>query len=50
MRKDICKIFHDNDLRVTIEVNKKVVNFLDVTLNLNPGQHMPYMKPNNTLQ
>ena len=50
MKKDICKIFHDNDLRVTIEVNKKVVNFLDVTLNLNSGQHMPYMKPNNVLQ
>ena len=50
MKKDICKIFHDNDLRVTIEVNKKVVNFLDVTLNLNSGQHMPYMKPNNALQ
>ena len=50
MKKNICKIFHDNDLRVTIEVNKKVVNFLDVTLDLNSGQHMPYMKPNNTLK
>lgn len=50
MKKDICKTFHDNELRVTIEVNKKMVNFLDVTLDLNSGQHMPYMKPNNTLQ
>ena len=31
-KEDICKIFHENDLRITIEVNKKVVNFLDVTL------------------
>ena len=48
MKKDICRIFRDNELRVTIESNKKVVNFLDVTLNLNSGQYSPYMKPNNT--
>ena len=49
-KEDICKIFHENDLKVTIEVNKKMVNFLDVTLDLNSGQYMPYMKPNNKLQ
>ena len=48
MKKDICRIFRDNELRVTIEANKKVVNFLDVNLNLNSGQYLPYMKPNNT--
>lgn len=37
MKKDVCKIFYDNDLRVIIEVNKKVVNFFDVILNLNLG-------------
>ena len=26
------------------------MNFLDVTMNLNTGDYMPYMKPNNTLQ
>ena len=50
MKKNICKTFQDNELRITVEANKKVVNFLDVTLDLNSGQHMPYMKPNNTLQ
>ena len=34
-------------LKITIEANKKVVNFLDVTLNLNNGKYMPYNKPNN---
>ena len=27
-----------------------VVDFLDVTLNLDTGLHSPYMKPNNTIQ
>ena len=49
MKKDICRIFRDNELRVTIEA-KKVVNFLDVSLNLSSGQYSPYMKPNNTLK
>ena len=31
MKKDICKTFQENNLRITIEANKKVVNFLDVT-------------------
>ena len=50
MKKDICKTFQENDLRITIEANKKVVNFLDVTLDLNTGKHIPYMTPNNVLQ
>ena len=40
----------DNNLKITIEANKKIVNFLDVTLDLNNGEYMPYTKPNNTLQ
>ena len=50
MKRDIFKVFQDNKLRITIEANKKVVNFHDITLDLNSGQHMPYMKPNSTLQ
>ena len=49
-KQHICKVFSDNGLRITIEVNKKVVNFLDVTLDLKTGQYKPYMKPNNKLQ
>ena len=40
-KKEICRIFKENNLSITIEANLKVVNFLDVTLDLN-------MKPNNT--
>ena len=48
IKKEICHIFSKNNLRITIEVNKKVVDFLDVTLNLSTGTFKPYMKPNNT--
>mgnify|MGYP001800508139 CR=1 FL=1 len=50
IKKCICKTFRDNNLKITIEANKKIVNFLDVTLDLNNGEYMPYTKPNNTLQ
>ena len=49
-KQNICKVFSDNGLRITMEVNKKVVNFLDVTLDLKTGQYKLYMKPNNKLQ
>ena len=41
-------MFSKNGLKITIEANKKIVNFLDVTLNLNKGSYKPYAKPNNT--
>lgn len=47
IKKNICKIFSKYDLKVTIEANKKVIDFLDVTLNLNTGRYMPFTKPNN---
>ena len=47
-KKEICKIFKALNLSITIEVNAKVVNFLDITLDLNEGIYRPYMKPGNT--
>ena len=47
-KKHLCEIFNDHGLKITIEANKKCVDFLDVTLNLTTGKHMPYTKPNNT--
>ena len=35
IKKEICRIFNNNGLRITIEANKQVINFLDVTFNLN---------------
>ena len=48
LKKKICKVFADNNLRVTIEANAKVVNFLDVTLDLSRNIYKPYMKDNDT--
>ncbi len=47
IKKDLCKIFRENDLKITIEANMTVVNFLDATLDLNSGKHWPYSKPGN---
>jgi hypothetical protein len=48
LKKKICSIFRENNLKITIEANKSSVNFLDVNLNLNSGIFKPYMKPNDT--
>ena len=50
IKKEICRIFNCNGLRITIEANKKIISFLDVTFNLNNSTYQPYKKPNTTLQ
>ena len=47
IKKDITNIFKETGLRITIQANLKVVNFLDITLNLNNGKYYPYRKPND---
>ena len=39
IKKDLCPIFKDHGLKITIEANKKTVHFLDVTLDLNSGKY-----------
>ena len=46
-RKDIIKVFKDNGLNITIQMNLKIVDFLDVTLSLIDYSFKPYRKPNN---
>ena len=48
IKKKICAIFKNNNLKITIEANKKVINYLDVTLNLTNNTYSPYKKPNDT--
>ena len=36
------------DLKITIKDNLKIVDFLDITMDLKTGEHKSYMKPNNT--
>ena len=49
-RKELDKIFKENGLSLDfVSVNKKIINFLDITLNLDTGLYEPYMKENNTI-
>ena len=45
----MCKIFKRNSLQITIEANKKVVDFLDITFDLRTEIYKPYKKPNSNL-
>ena len=47
IKKGICKVFRDNDLKITVEANTIKVNFLDVTLDLTSGKYYPYTKEGN---
>ena len=49
IKKKICAIFKQNNLKITIEANKKSVNYLDVTLDIHTNSYSPYKKPNDTL-
>ena len=48
-KQEVCQVFKSNGLKTTIEANKKVVNFLDVTFNVTNECYKPFMKPNNKL-
>ena len=45
----IVEIFKRNSLQITIEANKKVVDFLDITLDLRTEIYKPYKKSNSNL-
>ena len=47
IKKNLCDIFGKHGLKITIEANKKIVDFLDVSRNLSTGTHMPFNKPTN---
>ena len=48
-RKAIIKLFKECCLNITIKTNLKIVNFLDVKINLDTGTYRPYRKPDNKL-
>ena len=39
IKKNLCDVIGKHGLKITIEANKKFVNFLDVSLNLSLGTH-----------
>ena len=49
VKKHYCKLFIDHDLELTIQCNRKAVNFLDVILNLENLTYHPYLKDNHKI-
>ena len=49
IKKNIQKIFKENKLDIVIQCNMKIVNYLDVSLNLNNSNYKPYQKPDNEI-
>ena len=47
VKKKVCQILKNHDLKKTIDANLKTVDFLDVTFNLSNDTFSPYIKPNN---
>ena len=48
-KQEVSEIFKSNGLKITIEANKKTINFLDITLDFTSGSYKPFMKPNNKI-
>ena len=47
-KKRMAAIFKKHNLKITVEANKKRVEFLDVYLDLDKEEHGPFLKPNDT--
>ena len=47
-KKGITRHFKSLGLKITIETNLKIVNFLDLTLDLKCGKYFPFRKPGDT--
>ena len=49
IKKNIQKISKENKLDIVIKCNMKLVDYLDVPLNLNNSNYKPYHKPDNEI-
>ena len=45
IRDELTKIFAANSLKITCDINRHSVNFLDMTLDLQTSIFKPYIKP-----
>ena len=50
IKKDTCEIFKNNGLRITIDAEKQIANFLDVTFNFAKNIYNPYIYICSTTQ
>ena len=48
-RKEIIQIFKNVGFQIEIDINLKIVNFLDVTFNLTENSYQPYKKTNDSI-
>ena len=49
VKKEVCKIFKQSGLSITVECNLQITDFLDVTFDLRTDKYYPYRKDNNQL-
>jgi len=50
IKKLLQALFKKNGLEIVIESNKKIVDYLTITLNLNDSTYKPYHKPTTNIQ
>ena len=49
IKKHFQSIFRKNNLSIIVKCNLKIVDYLDVTLNLSDGLYKPFHKPNSEI-
>ena len=49
MKKSIQSIFREKELKISIQCNLKIVDYLDVTFNLTDSSSRPFNKTNNEI-
>ena len=49
-KKKLRRLFKECNLEITAESNQNIVNYQDVTLNLEDGFFRPYHKPDDQIQ
>ena len=49
IKKHFQNIFRKNNLNIMVRCNLKIVDYLDVTLNLSDGSYKPLHKPNSDI-
>ena len=49
LKKSIQSIFRENELKITIQCNLKIVDYLDVTFNLTDFSYRKFNKTNNKI-
>ena len=49
IKKSIQAIFRENELKITIQCNLKIVDYLDAIFNLKDSSYRPFSKTNNEI-